>query len=240
MAQKVDITSCNRVSKFRQNYSRPISITFAKRDDKELFLSNKNSLPGGIFTNEEYPLHIKQNRDRLQPILRLAKSIPHYADKCKLIQDRLVINGTTYKVDDIPNLPTDLAAYKAAEKNNDTHLVFAGDLSPYSNFHHSPFEINSQQFHSAEQWTQYQKALMFGDSYTANRILLADTPMECKRLSYKINGVYHEKWHSDGMKFALQEYMRSLCRTSPYCNYSKLHHLKYWRKQRLIDYGEPV
>ena len=109
-----------------------------------------------------------------------------------LIQDRLVINGTTYKVDDIPNLPTDLAAYKAAEKTN------AGDLSPYSNFHHSPFEINSQQFHSAEQWIQYQKALMFGDSYMANRILLADTPMECKRLSYKINGVDREKWQSDG------------------------------------------
>ena len=69
---------------------------------------------------------------------------------------------------------------KAAEKTNDTHLVFAGDLSPYSNFHYSPFEINSQQFHSAEQWIQYQKALMFGDSYTANRILLADTPIEYK------------------------------------------------------------
>ena len=94
----------------------------------------------------------------------------------------------TYKVDDIPNLPPDLAAYKAAEKSNDTHLVFAGDLSPYSNFHHSPFEINGQQFHSAKQWIQYRKALMFWDSYMANRILLADTPMECKQLSYKING----------------------------------------------------
>ena len=180
MAQKVDITSCNRVDKFRHNYSRLISITFAKRDDEELFLSNKKCLPEGIFANEEYPPHIKRNRDRLQPILRLAKSIPHYVDKCKLIQDRLVINSITYKVDDIPNLPTDLATYKAAEKTNDTHLVFARDLSPYSNFHHSPFEINSQQFHSAEQWIQYQKALMFGDSYTANRILLADTPIECK------------------------------------------------------------
>ena len=78
MAQKVDITSCNRVGKFRHNYSRPISITFAKRDDKELFLLNKKRLPEGIFANEEYPLHIKRNRDRLRPILRLAKSIPHY------------------------------------------------------------------------------------------------------------------------------------------------------------------
>ena len=44
-AQKVYITNCNRVGKFRHNYSRPISITFTKRDDKELFLSNKRHLP---------------------------------------------------------------------------------------------------------------------------------------------------------------------------------------------------
>ena len=35
-------------------------------------------------------------------------------------------------------------------------------------------------------------------SYTANRILLVETPLECKRLSYKINGVDQEKWNSDG------------------------------------------
>ena len=116
----------------------------------------------------------------MEPILRLARSIPHYADKSKLIQDRLIINDMTYKVEDIPALPNDLVAHKAAEKSNNTHLVFTGDLSPYSNFHHSPFEINGQQFHSAEQWIQYQNALMFGDSYMANRILTAETPLECK------------------------------------------------------------
>ena len=51
-AQKVDITNCNRVGKFRHNYSRPISITFAKRDDKEIFLANKKRLPDGIYANE--------------------------------------------------------------------------------------------------------------------------------------------------------------------------------------------
>ena len=67
-AQKVYITNCNRVGKFRHNYSRLISITFAKRDDKEIFLANKKRLPDGIYANEEYPLHIKRNRDRLRPI----------------------------------------------------------------------------------------------------------------------------------------------------------------------------
>ena len=55
-AKAIDIVSCKRVGKYRHNYPRSISITFAKRDDKESFLSNKRQLLAGIFTNEEYPL----------------------------------------------------------------------------------------------------------------------------------------------------------------------------------------
>ena len=154
----------------------------------------------GIFVNEEYPHHIKRNWDRLHPILRLAKSLPQYQDKCRLTGDCLVISGTTYKVDDIPNLPPDLEAHKVAEKSSESHIVFAGDPSPYSNLHRSPFTINGQMFHSAEQWIQYQKALTFGDSYTANLILQSETPMECKKLSYKINRVDNEKWKNEGYK----------------------------------------
>ena len=115
-----------------------------------------------------------------------------------MINDKLIINGTAYGVEDIPNLPPDLAAYKAAEKSNDTHLVFTGGLSPCSDLHRSPFMLNGQQFHSSEQWIQYQKALAFGDSYTANLILQSETAIECKRLSYRINGVDAEKWCNEG------------------------------------------
>ena len=142
-AKQIEITSCDRVEKFCHNFPRPISVTFAKRDDKESFLSNKWQLPTGIFANEEFPLHVKCNRDRLRPIWHLAKSLLQYQARCKMISNRL-----------IPNLPLDLAAYKAAEKSYETHLVFAGDLSLYSNLHHSPFTINGQQFHSREQWIQ--------------------------------------------------------------------------------------
>ena len=69
ISKKIEITNCKRVGKYRVNYSRPISVTFAKKDDKESLLQNKRLLPDGIFANEELPLHIKQNRDKLRPIL---------------------------------------------------------------------------------------------------------------------------------------------------------------------------
>ena len=199
-AKGIEITSCTRLGRFRHNTARPISVTFSTRDDKESFLSCKRKLPTGIFANEELPPHIKRRRDHLIPIYRLAKSIPHYRDKCKLINDKLIINGNSYHIEDISKLPEDLAAYKVAEKSNDTHLVFVGELCPYSNFHHSPFVVNGQRFHSSEQWVQYQKALTFGDSFTTNQILQCETPLECKRLSYNINGVDKEKWINVGYK----------------------------------------
>ena len=39
---------------------------------------------------------------------------------------------------------------------------------------------------------------MFGNSISANNILKADTPLQCKKLSYKIHGVDRERWRNDG------------------------------------------
>ena len=58
--------------------------------------------------------------------------------------------------------------------------------------------IGDHTFHSAEQWIQYQKSLMFGDSYTTNLILRTDSAIEAKRLSHKITGVDHTIWKLDG------------------------------------------
>ena len=63
--------------------------------------------------------------------------------------------------------------------------------------------IRDQIFHSAEQWIQYQKCLMFDDSYTANLILKCESPLEAKRLSYKINGVDRTRWKTDGFEVCL-------------------------------------
>ena len=171
---------------------------FLMHNEKEMLLSNKRKLPTGVYTNEEFLLHVKYNRDMLHLIYHLAKSLPQYREKSRLDGDCLVINRTRYRVEDIHNLPADLVAYKAAEKSNDTHLVFAGELILYSNFHKSMFIINSQKFHSSEQWVQYQKALTFGDSFIANKILNSETPLKYKHLSYHINGLDQDKWQNEG------------------------------------------
>ena len=111
-----------------------------------------------------------------------------------MVGDKLWINGVKYGLDDIHRLPTGLEAYRAAEKSDNDTIAFHGELSPLSNFHHSPFMIDNHIFHSTEQWIQYQKCLMFGDSHMANLILRSENALEAKRLSYKITGVDHTEW----------------------------------------------
>ena len=199
-AGNVLISNCKRIGTYRMNYSRPILIAFQRKEDKDLLMSNKQNLLAGIYANDEYPIHVKQKRDKLRPILRLAKTLPEYKDNTKLIGDKLMINETKYSVDDLHRLPAGLEAYRAAEKNDADTIAFHGELSPYSNFHPSPFTIGEHTFHSTEQWIQYQKSLMFGDSYTANLILRTDSAIKAKRLSHKITGVDHIKWKLDGFE----------------------------------------
>ena len=134
-------------------------------------MSGKSNLPLGLYVNHKYPLHIKKNHDHLRPVLHLAKSSSTFKDKCRLENDVLVLNGVQYTTDDIFKLPNEIVAYKSAQKVDDSTLAFHGELSPFSNFHKSIFSVNYQSFHCAEQFIQYQKALMAGDSMTANEIL---------------------------------------------------------------------
>ena len=185
-AMKIEIISCNRVGRYQVNRARPISVSFARYNDKENVMENKRNLPGGVYINDKFPVEIKKNRDKLRPILKLAKGQPQYRDKCKLSGDWLIINGNSYTVEEMHKLPHDLAPYLAAQKENAECIVFHGELSPWSNFHRSVFVLNGQEYHSAEQWIQFQKAMLFGDSNIANQILRSNTPRECKWLSHYI------------------------------------------------------
>ena len=94
-------------------------------------------------------IHLKSNR--------IAKSIQSLKDKSKMDDGQLIINGIKYGLSDISKLPTEVAAYKAAQCENENHLAFHGELSPYSNFHQSLFTINNHEYHSAEHWIQFQQ-----------------------------------------------------------------------------------
>ena len=59
-AKEVKITCCSRVGRFRPNHGHPISVTFHKKDNREMLLSGKKKLPAEIYVNEEYPIDVQK------------------------------------------------------------------------------------------------------------------------------------------------------------------------------------
>ena len=217
-AWKIEITCCSRIGRYQLGKPRPISVTFQRKEDKKRLLENKRNLPSGIYMNEEYPTHIKKNRDILCPILKLAKSKPIYKDKCRLQGDKLVINGIHYTVNDLHQLLPELAAYKTAQCTDNHSLVFHGELSPFSNFHKAPFVYDNQHFATSEYFIQYQKAMYFGDSYIANAILSISSPYETKRLSYQINGMNRIEWKQHACDICFHGVCEKFCQNPDLLN----------------------
>ena len=128
-AKKVNLVCCSRISRYQMNRARPISVTWSKYDNKETIMKNIKNLPDGIYINDEYPIKVRKNRDKLRPILRLAKGLPHYREKCRMSGGKLSINGVSYTVNDLNNLPPDLVPYLTVQKENVEYIAFHGELS---------------------------------------------------------------------------------------------------------------
>ena len=169
-----------------------------------MLLGNKKKLPAGIYVNEDFPLDVKRARDRLRPIYRYVKGNQAYRDKCRMENDKLVINNLRYSLDDLNRQPQKLEAYKAAEKSNEAYIDFQEEHSPYSNFHQSPFKLDGRVFESAEQWIQYQKSILVHDTQTAEQIMQLNSPYEIKQLSYRISGYDKVKWRDKGYDICLR------------------------------------
>ena len=75
-----------------------------------------------------------------------------------------------------------------------THLPWS--TNTLSNFHISPFELDSHIYQSAEHYIQHKKACHFGDYSTAVKILQSKTPTDSKTLSRNIKDYTSESWRA--------------------------------------------
>ena len=169
-----------------------MAICFERKQHANILLENKSYLLRGVFIDREYTKEVEDNRRLLKPILRLAKHIPKYQGKCKLDEDTLIILGMKYTVNTMHLLPPDLSGFCVSSRSSKETLGFFGELNPLSNFHPWKFAVEEQEYHCTEQLIQRQKAMHFGDSTTAKRILASASAFECQQLGKEVHGYNHK------------------------------------------------
>ena len=70
-ANNITINRAHRNGRFIPGRNRSIIINLQWYGDKEYIISNRRSLPTGIYVNEDFPYEILQHRNILRPILKL-------------------------------------------------------------------------------------------------------------------------------------------------------------------------
>ena len=201
VARKMYITSCERIGIFNQFKPRDIRVKFQYIWDKELFLYRKFKLDKGIYAEPEFTPEVKRNRQTLRPILQRAKRLDSYK-KCNLYDDTLKIDGKRYTVNNLHELPENLAPHLACERDNDDKgiLGFFGELSHFSNFYKTEFNVNGEKFSSSEQFIQVTKSRLFKQDAIAKSMMRESDPKKIKELSRKIDNYDSHEWRRQAEK----------------------------------------
>ena len=193
-ACKIPIKDVTRLGRYVAMRTRPVLVEFCHKGDVEYLLSNRTHLPKGVYVDKQYSAETERERRKLWPILKAAWQHENYKGKCRMDGPKLVIKGRNYSSKNLYQLPEEINGFRATSKSEGNVIGFFGELNPFSNFHHAPFVINGQKYHSSEQYIQHQKCVLFGDCSTEQLFLAAETPIDCKQLAKNISNFNAATW----------------------------------------------
>ena len=119
------IRRCRRLGKPNPSRSRLVSVEFDRCVDADAVYEYWYHLTGGLYVDREFNLEMENSWRILRPILRAAKMKPEYRYKSRMENDKLVIDGKKYGVNDLNLLPQKLKVMKKhlGSLENYAHLV---------------------------------------------------------------------------------------------------------------------
>ena len=164
---------------------RPILVSFNTMDDRDtVWKARPKNIkdPNTPRISQDFPKEIQSRRRRLLPVLVKAKQIEEYQDTY-LFDDKLVIKGLTYTVDNLHLIPNILDPRYIATQTQDNMTVFWGQNSPLSNHHPASFLQNGTLFNCVEQFYMYSMAEHAGDKYKAQAIMDTENPITQKQIA---------------------------------------------------------
>ena len=174
---------CHRLGKTRQGRERRMIVRFVNYQDKIAVMTNCKHLKGtNIYINNDLPIEFETRRTVLRRVLKHVKQ----ADKeAKLVNDQIKFKGTLYSIDNLSKMPVNLDGLDM--KENDTHVLFSGELTPLSNFYKCQIKLNDVVHSSTEHLFQYERSIMLDRRDVAVKVIAAPTPFEAMKAGREVN-----------------------------------------------------
>jgi ribA/ribD-fused uncharacterized protein len=195
----------HRLGPYAPGKVRPIIVRFLHFKDREHIWQNlghglippKYSKP---HIREDFPQEVEEARNILLPIAKAATKIKDPSTRktvgVKLVTDKLYINNQKYDVHTLHTLPEKLQPQMIFTPTVDNMTAFFTRNSPLSNHYTSPFTLSGEKFNCMEQYMVVQKARVFEDQETVNKVMKETNPVKQKQLGKSIKGLNEDHWQS--------------------------------------------
>ena len=144
----------------RDGYPRPIIMKFSFFQDRQAVWASKWKLKGTrIMLSEDYAPEITEARKRLLPIASEAK---RQGMKASVSKDKLIVNGYTYAVNNLIDLPSSLRPISNSQRESETQISFFRKHSVLSNHHPKQHTLNQVTYNCNEQYFVSTKCEIYG------------------------------------------------------------------------------
>ena len=204
----------HRIGGAKHGKTRTVLARFCNFKDKHFAFQLKQQLKQGynISISDDFTREAEDRRNQIYPIF---KSIQHFQNQkpaqerkpVTLKQDKLILDGKVYSVDNLDSLPTDFKPSMLCTKTKNNITAFFRQGSPLSNHHACKFTVNGESYTSAEQYLMAAKVELFGDHESVVSIKRATNPKIQKSLGGKIKGYVKETWISEAPSILLKGLM---------------------------------
>ena len=195
----------HRLGAFSKHRRRDVLARFANFKDKLTVLEMKDRLKEkhGILLFDDLPLDIQRRHQKLHPVFKALRFVKENTQgngpvtSVKLKDGSLVLNGRTYGVENLKELPPDVALDKLFTVTQDDTTAFFRCYSPLSNHYSCHFEVNGENYSSMEKFIMMQKAHLFGDDQSVEQMRMEDDPVALKRLGKTVKDFEPKKWNRE-------------------------------------------
>lgn len=84
---------------------------------------------------------------------------------------------------------------------NKNYTFFWEDVSPFSQWHRAGFTIDGVYYKTAEHWMMWKKAMLFGDTDSAEKAIKANHPRDAKAVGRAVKGFVKKDWEENCKQF---------------------------------------
>ena len=176
--------------------SESLIIRFRHFSDRQDFWNERGHFSSkfrNMFVSEDFPHKVVEARKTLLPICKEAKTQMPSCDP-KVIADKLVLSGKSYKIKDLDKLPNSLQPIRHGYKESDDAYVFFTKRSALSNHSMNDIKFEGRTWTSVEQYWMYRKAKSVDDDETMNAVLQTNDPVRQKALGRNIRNLNMTTW----------------------------------------------